>query len=506
MPSTVKNALQNDLKHTKVRDPGGTLILHPLRRPREQIIRPDERPLRPRQAARPDVVVVLADTPMRVLDLEPLERVGEHAVAGGEEGVLQRLGGGEALLRVVLEQAGEQLIPFGAERGQRRDGRLLLALLVRVLGAAAAAGVPVRGGVGRGGAGPAGVVDGVVVPLLEAGRARVVPRGPVRGGVVVVAAVVVVMVVVAVAVVGRRAHGAELRPVGHVLHEGPALARGQAHDLDDLLHLVLLEGHLLLVVHLGLLALEDGPQGEQLGEDAADGPEVDGGRVVVRAEDQLRRAVPYGHDHLVTAVQRGQRLVHAAGEAQIADLDAAAVGDHDVGRLQVAVQHPARVQVVAAVEQLEQQRLDDGRGDGTPRARRLRRVVVDDLQQVVLGVLEDHEDALVLEDGLDEAHDVGVAQLGAQAHLADGRLRDARVANQLALLIGLELLDSDVADRPGVRVARDHALEGDGPRSRLVDAAVGSTANEADDAVALRDARLGLVARAADAAAVPVAV
>ena len=66
------------------------------------------------------------------------------------------------------------------------------------------------------------------------------------------------MVVVAGVQHGRGQHG-QVAILGHAREEGPALLSGQAHDLDDLLHLVALEGHRLLV-HLGLLPLKDGPQ------------------------------------------------------------------------------------------------------------------------------------------------------------------------------------------------------------------------------------------------------
>nr|GFD59224.1 hypothetical protein [Tanacetum cinerariifolium] len=57
-----------------------------------------------------------------------------------------------------------------------------------------------------------------------------------------------------------------------------------AHDLNNLLHLIALEWHSLLVVHLGLFALEDGSQGQQFGKDAAHCPKVDGWGVVATAK------------------------------------------------------------------------------------------------------------------------------------------------------------------------------------------------------------------------------
>lgn len=65
-------------------------------------------------------------------------------------------------------------------------------------------------------------------------------------------------------------------------------------------------------------------------------------------------------------------------------------------------------------------------------------MVLDDLQQVVLAVLEHHEDALVLEDDLDEVDDVRVGELGAEGHFADGGLGDARVLGGFAFFVGFE--------------------------------------------------------------------
>ena len=296
-------------------------------------------------------------------------------------------------------------------------------------------------------------------------------------------------------VIGGWSHRAQLGIIRHSRDQRPPIPGRHAHDLDNLLHLVPLKRDGLLIIHLRLLSLENRPQGEQLGEDAPDGPQVDGGRVVVGAEDQLWRTVPYRHDNLVAAEERGEGLVEAARETEITNLDASAVGDHDVGGFQVSVQDPGGVEVVTSIEKLEQQTLDDSGRDGPSRPGRLCRVMMNDLQQIVLGVLKDHEDALVLEQRLHQANDVGMAQLRAETHLADGRLRDARVADLLALLVGLELLDGDLDD--GFRPVLGGLQGGGAARRGLVDAAVGAAADEADDAVALGDAGLGLIARGA---------
>ena len=101
------------------RRPKAQLLLDTLRRPHERILRGRQAALRAGQAAGANVVVVLADPAVRVLDFETLKGVGEDAVARGEKRVLQGLRGGEALLRVVLEEACEELVPLRAEGGER---------------------------------------------------------------------------------------------------------------------------------------------------------------------------------------------------------------------------------------------------------------------------------------------------------------------------------------------------------------------------------------------------
>lgn len=77
----------------------------------------------------------------------------------------------------------------------------------------------------------------------------------------------------------------ELLVFGHFDDAGPFFFGGDAEHVDDLGHLVALEGYAFLAVHLGFFALEDGAQGEEFGEDAAHGPQVDGGGVVFAAQE-----------------------------------------------------------------------------------------------------------------------------------------------------------------------------------------------------------------------------
>jgi len=67
---------------------------------------------------------------------------------------------------------------------------------------------------------------------------------------------------------------------------------------------------------------------------------------------------------------------------------------------------------------------------------------MDDLQEVVVGVLEDHEDAFAFQDYFYEMDEAWVGELGAEGHFADGGLGDAGVL-EFAFFVGFELFDRE---------------------------------------------------------------
>ena len=308
-------------------------------------------------------MVLLRHSAMRILRIEALEAIAADLFpVDGEVGMPQSFGRGGSLLRIVDEELREQIVSLLAERAGRDGGVATLA------------------------------AQGGPVPLLERGCR------PGRAA-------------------SRRSETLQLAVFRLVNETGPAFLGGHAQDLDNLLQLVPLERHRLLPIHLGLLALEDRTEAEELGEDTAHGPHVNGRRVVLAPQQELRRAVPYGDHDLVTCIQRMKRFVEDPSKAEIANLDLTATGDHDIRRLQITVQDPIAVQVQNTVEQLEEDALDGRCRDRV--AGRLG-VVVDDLKQIVFGVLEHHENALVLEDDLDQVDEVGVGQLRTKGHLTTG--------------------------------------------------------------------------------------
>ena len=102
-----------------------------------------------------------------------------------------------------------------------------------------------------------------------------------------------------------------------------------------------------------VFALEQWLAGEQLAKDAADAPHVDGLSVGLCAEEELWRAVPEGDDELGQV--RGRGVAYVACHAKVCDFQDAAVGEQEVGGLEVAVEDVVRVQVGDTRDQLKEE-------------------------------------------------------------------------------------------------------------------------------------------------------
>ena len=156
-----------------------------------------------------------------------------------------------------------------------------------------------------------------------------------------------------------------MTPIRHVLNPRPLLVRiRRPQNIHDLQHLVLLERHVLLGVQLCFFTFEYWSETRQLRHDTPDGPHVHGLVVVLRAEEELGRAVPDRDDDLVAGGERLEGLVGEPGEPEVPDFDDAGGGDEDVGGLEVAVDDVRVVEVEQAVEELVAEGFEDVRGDG----------------------------------------------------------------------------------------------------------------------------------------------
>ena len=89
--------------------------------------------------------------------------------------------------------------------------------------------------------------------------------------------------------------------------------------------------------------------------------------VVLEAEHDLRRAIPsrgdiLGHEPgILLGVDR-----EASREAKVADLELAIRIDQQVARLEIAVQHVGRVDVLESAQDLVDEGLEVGVGEGLP--------------------------------------------------------------------------------------------------------------------------------------------
>ena len=182
--------------------------------------------------------------------------------------------------------------------------------------------------------------------------------------------------------------------VGDVL--GPRRAQ-HAYDFGDL----------IVVVDAG----EEHVARDQLGENAAYGPDVDGLGVSLGVEDDLRRAVPASDD---VFGEVGLVLLDAPAQSQIADLDVAIFVDQDVLGLDVAVDNLAFVHVLHGPQDLEDEVLDVLLSERVPQPH--------DLVQVGVHELGDQVDVLVVlpmgRVDRNQFDDVGVVQELVQNDLA----------------------------------------------------------------------------------------
>lgn len=113
------------------------------------------------------------------------------------------------------------------------------------------------------------------------------------------------------------------------------------------------EAHLVHVVASG----EERLAVDELHEDAANGPDVDGGGVVGGVEQQLGRAVPPGHHVLRHHVALGG----GARQPEVADLEVAVGVQQQVAGLEVAVDHVGGVDVLEPAKDLVQEVLRPAR-------------------------------------------------------------------------------------------------------------------------------------------------
>ena len=232
------------------------------------------------------------------------------------------------------------------------------------------------------------------------------------------------------------ADGAEAHLVPVLAADGGGGGHGVLGELGDAGPIVVGRGANVVAYELDLVELrvpgEIRGAHDELSKDGADGPDVDGARVVLGAKEELGGPVPAGDD------VGGHDLVgvgEAAGETEIGKLDLAVGGDEQVVGLDIAVEDEALVAEPDGPGQHAHPGLDVGGAVADDVG------VSDEHLEVAEGEELEHEvEVLVLggEDG-EERDDVGVLQLLEVLQFADG----VRGHTLGVLLLDLDLLDCD---------------------------------------------------------------
>lgn len=109
------------------------------------------------------------------------------------------------------------------------------------------------------------------------------------------------------------------------------------------------------------------------------------------------------------------------------------------------------------------------------------RMMVYDLQKIMLCILEHHENTLVFQDDFDKPDNIDMAQLGTKGHFPNSGLRDTRILDLLALFIRLKFLDGKFS---GLAMTANS----------FVDSSISPATDEADHFIAVNDPYFTLVA------------
>mmetsp|Transcript_15914 Transcript_15914/g.62183 ORF Transcript_15914/g.62183 Transcript_15914/m.62183 type:complete len:368 (-) Transcript_15914:146-1249(-) len=279
-------------------------------------------------------------------------------------------------------------------------------------------------------AGPCGGASGAIAveEVLEEGVLQGSARRDALGGVQVQHAAQEVQALLVEAGHGLRPRAAlpareERVVVGQVLDALPDSVAGRAADLEDLVELVDLR-----------VARKERVQQQQLGEDAADRPDVDRRRVGLHAEEDLRRAVPQRH-HVVRVGT--ERHVEGTCQAKIGDLQGALLVDQEVRRLEVPVDDAARVAVRQAAKELVHVGLHQAR-------RHWRSTGVEVALQIKVEELEHQEQPPLDVGNLLQQDDVGVVTADL---LEEGDLAEGSGGEAVLVLVDADLLERAVLAR-----------------------------------------------------------
>lgn len=131
--------------------------------------------------------------------------------------------------------------------------------------------------------------------------------------------------------------------------------------------------------------MEERVFGQQLGEDAAQAPDVDFKTIRFGAKEEFWGAVPEGDDKLGELWGWGGGV---AGHAEVGEFDLATVVHEEIGGFEIAVQDPVRVEVLSGGDDLKHQGFDLGGEEGF-------RHVFEESFEIVFEEVHDEVDAVM---------------------------------------------------------------------------------------------------------------
>lgn len=113
-------------------------------------------------------------------------------------------------------------------------------------------------------------------------------------------------------------------------------------------------------------SLEDGLASEELGKDTAHGPDIDGRRVVLETQHNLRRSIPPRSNVLCHEASSCLLTscfwvrLESSGQAKVANLELTVGIDEEVSRFQISMQHTGGVDVLETTQRLVDEALEVG--------------------------------------------------------------------------------------------------------------------------------------------------
>ena len=150
------------------------------------------------------------------------------------------------------------------------------------------------------------------------------------------------------------------------------------------------------------------------------------------SEQEFGGAIPDRYHNFIATEQRVKGFVEESGKTEIANFYLATRGYHDICWLEISMQNPIGMQVLTSIQELKHDALDSCWRDRVPSRLRM---VMNDLEEVMLSIFEHHEDTFTLQDNFHKSDDIYMTQLGAQGHLSYGGLGYSRVLDLFALLV-----------------------------------------------------------------------